>query len=61
MIIFKIEILIFRDILKEGLKQYVNYCKNKIFELFEISLEDIEYGVKLIVIFKFLVDEKNVL
>lgn len=61
MIIPKTEIPIFRDILKEGLKQHANHCKNKTFELFEISLEDIEHGAKLIVTLKFLVDEKNVL
>lgn len=61
MIIPETEIPVFRDILKEGLKHHANQYKNKTFELFEISLEDIEHGAKLIVTLNFLVDEKNIL
>lgn len=61
MTIKKSDIPIFRDILKEGLKQHANQSKNKTFELYEVSLEENEQAAKLIVTLNFLTDEKNVL
>lgn len=61
MIFTTTEIPIFRDILKEGLKQHANQCKNKTFELYEISFEETKDGAKLIVTLNFLVADENIL
>lgn len=59
--ITKTEIQIFRDILKVGLKQHANQSKNKTFELYEISFEEIEHSAKLIVTLSFSTDDENIL
>lgn len=61
MIIPKTEIPVFRDILKEGLKHHANQCKNKTFELYEISFEETKDGAKLIVTLNLLVDYEHIL